>query len=64
MNMPRIEYIHDEIVQIAGCSFEDAEIIHLLLIQKFGELGPVKYSEFAHEVKKLNLIVGIKHSQN
>jgi hypothetical protein len=62
--MPRVTDIRDEIMQITGCSNEDAEIIRMMLIQRFGNIGGMKYSQFAHHAKYAWLLISLQYSKN
>jgi hypothetical protein len=62
--MSRVSDIHEEIVLIARCNKEDAKIIHRDLLSHFGELGGVKFSQFAEHVRKFYLLLGLNNSRN
>lgn len=53
-----------EIVQITGCTDEEAIVLHEALVAHFGNLGSVKFSRFASQAKKMYLILMLKYSRN
>lgn len=55
---------HSEIMAITECNAEDAKIIHLMLLNRYVNLGGMKFSQFVARTKVAYLLVRLKYSKN
>ncbi len=62
--MPHIKTIQQEIIAITRCSPEESHIIHMMLISRFGNLGGLKFSLFAHSARMAHMLVMLRNSKN